>query len=313
MEMTAHRSSTTSITGVLRRDAALHWQPDQLAGTAPAGARRPVVLAHRGLVAPSSPENTVGAVRAALAAGADGVEIDVRLTADGVLVCSHDDLVGGHHDLVRGHHDLVGGRDDGSLRARRPVSVAASTVAELRVATRHRPWPVATAAEVLLALSRAGGARVVIEAKPVAGVAAAEAVAAGLRRVLAGASGLEATVSSFDPALVSALGGRLGPVARTALLGREDEPGHVVLRRALAARAHEVHLHHSSVRAAPHLVGIAHRLGLAVTAWTVNRPDDMTWLCSVGVDGLITDDVRAARAVARVAQPAARTSVREVG
>ena len=293
MEMRAHRSSTTSITGVLRRDAALRWQSSRLADGAPAEARTPLVIAHRGLVGPSSPENTVGAVGAALRAGADGVEIDVRLTADGVLVCSHDDLV--------------------AVGAGRTVSGSASTVAELRVATRHRSWPLATAAEVLLALSRAAGARVVIEAKPVAGVAAAEAVAGGLRGALAGASGLEATVSSFDAALLAALGGRLGPVARTALLGREDEPGHVVLRRALAARAHEVHLHHSSVRAAPHLVDVAHRLGLRVTAWTVNRPDDVTWLCGVGVDGLITDDVRVARAVARVAQPASRGSVEEVG
>lgn len=36
------------------------------------------------------PENSVTAVEAALAAGADGVEVDVRLTRDGVAVCVYD-------------------------------------------------------------------------------------------------------------------------------------------------------------------------------------------------------------------------------
>lgn len=51
----------------------------------PAG---PAVYGHRGSVRPG-PENTVEAVRAAVTAGADGVEIDIRLGADG-LVVSHD-------------------------------------------------------------------------------------------------------------------------------------------------------------------------------------------------------------------------------
>lgn len=49
---------------------------------------RPAVYGHRGSVRPG-PENTAVAVRAAVAAGADGVEIDVRLGSSG-LVVSHD-------------------------------------------------------------------------------------------------------------------------------------------------------------------------------------------------------------------------------
>jgi len=50
---------------------------------------RPLVIAHRG-GALLAPENTAEAFRAALAAGTDMVETDLRLTADGVLVCLHD-------------------------------------------------------------------------------------------------------------------------------------------------------------------------------------------------------------------------------
>ncbi|ABW10428.1 glycerophosphoryl diester phosphodiesterase [Parafrankia sp. EAN1pec] len=47
------------------------------------------VLGHRGSRTPG-PENTLEAVDAALRAGADGVELDVRRSADGDLVCVHD-------------------------------------------------------------------------------------------------------------------------------------------------------------------------------------------------------------------------------
>lgn len=54
-----------------------------------APARRPLVIAHRGGAALAA-ENTAEAFAAALAAGADAVETDVRVSADGVLVCLHD-------------------------------------------------------------------------------------------------------------------------------------------------------------------------------------------------------------------------------
>jgi glycerophosphoryl diester phosphodiesterase len=51
--------------------------------------KRPLVIAHRGASA-AAPENTPAALEAAVAAGADLVEVDVRLSADGVPVCAHD-------------------------------------------------------------------------------------------------------------------------------------------------------------------------------------------------------------------------------
>src|SRR5947208_14930169 len=48
------------------------------------------VIAHRGASA-RAPENTPAAFRAALEDGADGVELDARLTADDVVVVMHDD------------------------------------------------------------------------------------------------------------------------------------------------------------------------------------------------------------------------------
>ena len=50
---------------------------------------RPQVVAHRGS-SHDNPEHTLGAYVAALDEGAEGLECDVRLTADGHLVCVHD-------------------------------------------------------------------------------------------------------------------------------------------------------------------------------------------------------------------------------
>jgi glycerophosphoryl diester phosphodiesterase len=53
------------------------------------GADRPIVVAHRG-ASIEQPENTIEAFEAAIEAGADAVEFDVRLTADGVPIVMHD-------------------------------------------------------------------------------------------------------------------------------------------------------------------------------------------------------------------------------
>ncbi|WP_051846005.1 glycerophosphodiester phosphodiesterase family protein [Streptomyces sp. NRRL F-5053] len=61
--------------------------------TATGSGRRPPrtvsVIAHRG-ASMEAPEHTLAAYRRAIEEGADGLECDVRLTADGHLVCVHD-------------------------------------------------------------------------------------------------------------------------------------------------------------------------------------------------------------------------------
>lgn len=55
--------------------------------------RRPLLVGHRGSRL-HAPENTLPAFQQAIDAGGDGVEIDVRLTADGQLVAMHDATTG---------------------------------------------------------------------------------------------------------------------------------------------------------------------------------------------------------------------------
>src|SRR5437773_11733639 len=55
-------------------------------------APRPLVFAHRGGSA-LAPENTIEAFDNGLALGADGLELDVRLSRDGVVVVHHDPVL----------------------------------------------------------------------------------------------------------------------------------------------------------------------------------------------------------------------------
>lgn len=73
-------------------------QPEPAAGgSRPDGI--PLVIAHRGSSA-AAPEHTLGAYRLAIAEGADGLECDVRFSADGELVCLHDRTVERTSDAV---------------------------------------------------------------------------------------------------------------------------------------------------------------------------------------------------------------------
>lgn len=87
---------------------------------------RPQVVAHRGASADNA-EHTLGAYLRALEAGADGLECDVRLTADGHLVCVHD------RDLRR----VAGGR-------RLVSTMELAELDELDVASWKRPGPTST-------------------------------------------------------------------------------------------------------------------------------------------------------------------------
>ena len=62
---------------------AAHW------GTTPGSNHFPLVIAHRG-ASGDAPENAIAAFQLAVDLGADGIELDIRLTSDGVPVVIHD-------------------------------------------------------------------------------------------------------------------------------------------------------------------------------------------------------------------------------
>jgi glycerophosphoryl diester phosphodiesterase len=55
--------------------------------------KKPMICAHRGDTSCGAIENSIAAVDAALASGAEMIEIDVQMTIDGVLICHHDEML----------------------------------------------------------------------------------------------------------------------------------------------------------------------------------------------------------------------------
>jgi len=232
----------------------------------------PSLLAHRGAHA-RFPENTLGAFEAAMAQGADGVELDVRLSRTGEVVCAHDPT------LFR----LAGD----------PRPVAWLGRPELDRVELGEGQRVPSLHDVLdLVLSRGG--RVNVEAK--GDVPNRLHLARRLRDVLRERPRreLEAVfVSSFHPDLLMEVR-LLAPEVRVAWLFDGTRLGprrtEALLR---VMRPHGVHPRHDL--ADPLSVARWHAAGMFVNAWTVNRSEDLTRVASAGVDGIITDDVPLAR------------------
>lgn len=228
--------------------------------------RWPCVVAHRGASA-HHPENTLAAFDAAVRAGADAVELDVRRSADGVLVVLHDAEVSRTTD-GRGY-------------------VAELPLERLR---RFAP-PIPTLAEALDLL--AGRAAVEVEIKNAPGEPGYEPAAGTTVRALVEElrrrRSPRAFVASFDGECLAAAA-RADPRLPTGLLvdGRAD------LARSLEAAAgrHGLLLPEAAAleAAGSALVGDAHARGVALCAWTVNDADAIERLFRLGVDAVETDD-----------------------
>ncbi len=84
-----------------------------------AQSRRVVAIAHRGEHL-HHPENTVPAFEEAIHLGADYIEVDVRTTADGKLVLSHDATVdrctNGHGEIAKMTFDEIRALDAGAKK-----------------------------------------------------------------------------------------------------------------------------------------------------------------------------------------------------
>jgi glycerophosphoryl diester phosphodiesterase len=227
----------------------------------------PRVLAHRGDTA-GAPENTLAAFHAAVASGADGVELDVRRTADGALVVHHDAAVAGLGPLS-------------SLRVRElpeaiPLLDAAMEVLEpilVNVEVKNDPDepghdPTGSLSHDVVALLEERG---------------------DLDRVV---------LSSFDLPTLDAARQASATVATGWLLGMAADPAGAI--ETAVARGHSA-LHPFVLTVDAAVVDEAHDAGLEVATWTVNARHDLERMAALGVDTVITDDVALALDVARSA------------
>lgn len=224
------------------------------------------IIGHAG-AAGLAPENTLAAIRAALAHGAGGVEVDVRATADGVPVLLHDETVDRTTDGT--------GRID-TLPFATARHLDAARLWRGRAAC-YEPLP--GVASVLREV--AGRALVCLEVKP-AGIE--EAV---VRAVIEAGALSWAEVHSFLPEVIAAARS-IEPRLTTALVAGDERPAGPV-EAALRLGANGLSLAHRRALAEPALLARARDAGLRVYAWTVDDADTARRLIDLGVEAIITN------------------------
>ena len=220
-----------------------------------------LVIAHRGASAYEL-ENTLAAFRTAVAMEADGVELDVHVTADGVPIVHHDPVMASdpiQHTLFK------------TLRANRLAN--GESVPSLEEALGEL------------------GARikVYVEVKALA-EAHDQAV---LDAIAAGPAPEHCQVHSFDHRIVRRLR-QADPDLRCGLLSCSYPVRPFV--PLLDAGAGVLWQQESLVDEA--LVVEGHALGLQVFAWTADEPERMRALRDMGVDGICTNRPDVGREVA---------------
>ena len=210
----------------------------------------PLRIAHRGMPRLLR-ENTLPSFAEALSRGAQGIELDVHVTADGVVVVHHDARTARGLEIARTQWDVLRreATDGSGIPTLEDVCDLVSDRAELFVEIK--------------------------------GAAIEEAVL----RVLDGHTGPIA-IHSFDHPTIR----RIAKLDSSIRLGLLFEDRVADLGALLAAHgARDAWPHYSLVD--QRLIDEVHAVDGRVIVWTVNAPRDVRRLTALGVDGICTDDV----------------------
>ena len=220
----------------------------------------PLIIGHRGASA-VAPENTLAAFDAAIAAGADGIEFDVRLARDSVPVVIHDET------LYRTH------------RVRQRVADSSvNQLNELDVPSLAQVFELFASNKLLLYLEMKG--KEIQLAEECCRLVEQYRLKDRVVFECFEHSGLK-TIKSIDSTL------------RTAALFQP--PASFIVKRALGIEANEIALHHrlSNKRT----VERARLADLNVVTWTVDDPVWIKRAQELGIHALITNDPAALIAV----------------
>lgn len=239
----------------------------------------PVLVAHRG-GSLEVPENTMAALRHAIAVGADWIEIDVTLSRDDKVVVIHDATL----DRTTSQTGPVGDRRLQEL-IRVPAGAPKPSASTLRKLTKMGITPpdfgerfqnetVPSLRQIL----EVGDIRVMIEMK--AGVHP--------RRLAHGVVDLVNKFSAWDRVAVASFDHHL------LTLAHDRDPVIALIAIAKTRESLEQHLvlPVSAVAVSEKLLPVARKLvpfGVGIWVWTIRDADTALLLRNAGVDGIITD------------------------
>ena len=208
----------------------------------------PLIIAHRGASA-DAPENTLAAFRLAITQGADGLECDLRMSADGEIVISHDD------SLRRTHEH--------------PMRIAELTAAAL--AASHVPTLAETLATVRGKL-------------PLINLELKEPIPPDTLAATIGARTDDIILSSFDTAIIQATRAAL-PHLPFWLLTRHGT--NVAIADAQRLGCIGINVWHQT--ATPRFIAHAGRAGFTVSVWTLDDLRRAGILAGRGIAGITTN------------------------
>ncbi len=223
---------------------------------------RPLVLGHRGASAHAG-DNTIEAFELAVAHGADGVELDVRFTSDGIVVLNHDADIGEMGPLI--HHDFA------TVRSRHPeiptLDEALAVLVDLIVNVEIKNSPMDADYD---------------PTHRMAAVVARWVAQHDIRdRVI---------VTSFNPHTAAAV----READDTLVTGQLVDIGFDIVggAAAIAAAGHTwVAPWVADVAAdAEARIEAAHDAGLKVVTWTADDPADIAVVAAAGIDAIISND-----------------------
>ncbi|MFG2164933.1 glycerophosphodiester phosphodiesterase family protein [Micromonospora chersina] len=245
------------------------------------GGRRAATYAHRGSSG-MAPENTPAAFELAIAEGADYVETDVQLSADGELVIIHDVTLARTTDARRVFAD------------RPPWNVHDFTLAELKkldaggwYAAEFAGQHILTLDELLDLLGDRVGLNLELKS-PAVNPGLARAVVTRLRRrrdwITPGARPRPLIVGSFDEQAVRDVHTQLPDVPVSLITYDVPAGGRLA---DLAGWIFSVNPDIRRLR--PEDAARVIEAGLALVPWTVDSPELWRWALDLGVDGMITN------------------------
>lgn len=232
---------------------------------------QPIIFAHRGASA-HAPENTIAAFDLALEQGADAIELDVKLSADGEVVVIHDPTV----DRTTGAHGRVKEMALADLRSLDAGSFFSAAYESERIPTLG---------EVFEAVGKRTFINVELTNYNTPRDHLVESVCMLVKKF-----GMQKRVlfSSFLPANLSTARNYL-PDVPTGLLALSGVLGLWSRSFGFAFGRYEA-LHPNLRNATQQQIYFVHRLKKRVHVWTVNEETDLRRLFRWGVDGVFTDD-----------------------
>lgn len=216
-----------------------------------------VLVAHRGDHSTTATENGMRAMRSAVAAGAEYLEVDVRTTRDDRVVLMHDPKV----DRTTDGTGQVARRTGKQVRA-------------LRLDDGGRVPYVAQ----VLRLAADADVRVLVDVKAMGGSDSYKRLASAIRQY----GGGRVTVMAFDRAYLDRMGKFAPRVKKAVITWQARTPEELAPYRKVA-------VHHEAVT--DEWLASMNAAEIDVFPWTVDSPED--WNRFAGkVDGVITNDPR---------------------